>query len=55
MTEAELVSWCEERGVKVRALSSYYHGPVPEQDKNCLVINYSGLREEDLDRILPQG
>ena len=55
MTESELVDWCEKRGVKVRCLSSYYHGCVPEQDKNCLVVNYSGLREEDLDKILPLG
>ena len=55
MSEEELVAWCGQRGVKVRTLSSYYHGPVPDQDKNCLVVNYSGLREEDLDRILPPG
>ena len=55
MTEEELVDWCRGRGVKVRTLSSYYHGCVPEQDKNCLVVNYSGLREEDLDKILPLG
>ena len=54
MTEEARVARCADRGVKVRTLGSYYHGPVPEQDKNCLVINYSGLREEDLDRILPQ-
>ena len=54
MTEEELVAWCARQGVKVRTLSSYYHGPVPEQDRNCLVVNYSGLREEDLDRILPE-
>ena len=54
MTEEDLVAWCADRGVKVRTLSSYYHGPVPEQDKNCLVVNYSGLRDEDMDRILPQ-
>ena len=55
MTEEELVAVCASMGVKVRTLSSYYHGPVPEQDRNTLVINYSGLREEELDRILPQG
>ena len=55
MSEEKLVAWCGQRGVKVRTLSSYYHGPVPDQDKNCLVVNYSGLREEDLDRILPPG
>ena len=55
MSEEELVRWCGRKGVKVRTLSSYYHGQVPEQDRKCLVVNYSGLREEDLDRILPPG
>ena len=54
LTDGELVDWCARRGVKVRCLSSYYHGCVPDEDKSCLVINYSGLREQDLDRILPQ-
>ena len=55
MTEEQLVARCRAKGVKVRTLSSYYHGDVPEQDRNCLVVNYSGLREEDLDKILPLG
>ena len=55
MKDEELVAWCEGRGMKVRTLSSYYHGQVPEQDRNCLVVNYSGLREEDMEKILPPG
>ena len=53
LTDEELTAWCLQRGVKIRALSSYYHGPVPEQDRGCLVVNYSGLRDEELDGVLP--
>ena len=52
LTDEELVAWCAGRGVKVRSLSSYYHGQVPDQDRSCLVVNYSGLRDADLDKIL---
>ena len=54
LSDQELVAWCAQRGVKVRCLSHYYHGQIPPQDQKCLVINYSGLGEQDLDRILPQ-
>lgn len=33
-------------GIRVRALSSYYHDQ--SEDLHCLVINYSGLKEERL-------
>ena len=55
LTDEELTAWCARRGVKVRCLSHYYHGPVPSQDRKYLVINYSGLSEQELDRILPDG
>ena len=48
-------SACLEMGIRVRTLSSYYHTPVPEKAENCLVINYSGLTDtqvEQLERIL---
>ena len=32
----------------VRMLSSYYHGDCPESARNCLVVNYSGLTDEQL-------
>ena len=53
LTDEALVEWCARRGIKVRSLSSYYHGQVPVKDQSCLVVNYSGLREEDLDKIIP--
>ena len=53
MTDGELTDWCAGHGIRVRCLSSYYHGDVPEQDRHCLVVNYSNLRTEELDKILP--
>ena len=52
LSDRELAERCEARGIRVRTLSSYYHREVPEEDLHCLVINYAGLREEDLDRFL---
>ena len=45
------VHW-EKFGIRVRALSSYYHGEIPPQDHHNLVVNYAGLREEDLEQVL---
>ena len=52
MTDEELVQFCAHSGVKVHALSSYYHLPIPEEDRHCLVINYAGLPQEDLEEVL---
>jgi GntR family transcriptional regulator/MocR family aminotransferase len=52
MTDDELTAYCESRGIRVRTLSSYYHLPIPETDKRCLVINYAGLRQADLEKVL---
>jgi len=46
--DEKLVSYCRKAGVKIRALSSYYHGAVPESARRCLVVNYSGLTDEKL-------
>ena len=35
LTDEALVEWCARRGIKVRSLSSYYHGQVPVQDQSC--------------------
>ena len=37
-------------GIRVRTLSSYYHDDA-HRDSHCLVVNYSGLREERLEEI----
>ena len=46
LTDAQLVSRLAEKGIRVRALSEYFHDK-PE-DRHCLVVNYSGLKEETL-------
>lgn len=45
--EALLAHW-EKAGIRVQTLSRYYDGPVPEGDARCLVINYSGLTDQQL-------
>ena len=52
MTDEELVQFCETKGARLRALSSYYHLPIPEEDLHCLVINYAGLKIEELEKVL---
>ena len=52
LTDDELVALCAEAGLAVRSLSSFYHGPTPEQVAHCLVINYATLREEELEAAL---
>ena len=37
-------------GIRVRTLSSYYHGDA--SDSSCLVVNYSGLKEQQLEEAL---
>lgn len=51
LSDEDLVNWCARRGLRVRALSSYFHHEVPEKARHCLVINYSGLQEEELTRL----
>ena len=52
MDDAQLVSFCEAKGVRLHALSSYYHLPIPEEDRHCLVINYAGVSQEALEQVL---
>ncbi len=52
LSDEALVARWREAGIWVRALSSYYQGEVPEEDRHCLVVNYSGLREEALEVFL---
>ena len=52
MTDEALTAFCEKNGVRIHALSSYYHLPIPESDRHCLVINYAGISQEDLEWVL---
>ncbi len=48
LTDWELVRRCNDAGIRIRSLSSYYHSPESLQDTHCLVVNYSGLTETAL-------
>ena len=49
-SDQELTARMEDAGIRVRALSEYYHDR--QQDLHCLVVNYSGLKEEALEKAL---
>lgn len=51
LTERQLVTKCASAGIRVQTLSSYYHGAIPTEDRNCLVINYSGLHPEQIEAL----
>ena len=51
LSDGALTGLLENAGIRVRALSSYYHGPVPAEDKSCLVVDYSGLGDQDFDAL----
>ncbi len=46
-----LEAFCEGLGIRVRCLSRYYFGTPPESSRHRIVVNYSGLSEEDLARL----
>ncbi len=48
LSDRELVDLCAKAGIRVRCLGDYYEGSVPGWAERCLVVNYSGLREEEL-------
>ena len=47
-SDEDLVEHCRRADIRVRTLSSYYQSAVPEWAKRCIVVNYSGLAEEEL-------
>ena len=51
-SDQELVALCEQAGIRVQSLGEYYQGPVPGWAEHCLVVNYSGLQEENLPQAL---
>ena len=52
MPDEELAALCARSGLQVRALSSYYHTPVPAQVRHTLVINYAALHPEELEKAI---
>jgi len=49
LSDEQLVNRCENAGIRVRSLGSYYHGQVPQYAEKSLIVNYSGLSEEQMD------
>lgn len=49
-TDRELVQRLDEIGIRVRALSDYYHDA--DCRYGCLVINYSGIKEDSMQQAL---
>jgi GntR family transcriptional regulator/MocR family aminotransferase len=49
-TDAWMTARLAEEGIRVRALSEYFHEST--EDRHCLVVNYSGLKEETLQAAL---
>ena len=49
LSDQELESFCRKLGLKVWCLSNYYHGTTPESSLHRIVVNYSGLSDEDLE------
>jgi GntR family transcriptional regulator/MocR family aminotransferase len=50
LSDWEMAEKCARAGVRIRALRDYFHGGKP-RDTHCLVVNYAGLKNEDLDRL----
>ena len=51
MTDEELLLRCGKAGLRVQTLGEFYHGDVPDSARRQLVINYSGLTDEELERL----
>lgn len=50
LSDRDLTARLEAAGIRVKALSEYYHDST--EDRHCLVVNYSGLKEEQLQKAL---
>ena len=50
-SDGELVEACRRAGIRVRSLGSYYQSTVPAWAERCLVVNYSGLQETQLQQL----
>ena len=50
-SDVRLTGWLMEQGIRIQALSSFYHDSHPG-DLHCLVVNYSGLEDKQLESAL---
>ena len=54
LSDEDLVARCAAAGIRIQALSSFYRGEVPPEDRHCLVVNYAALQEEELEKALAE-
>ena len=50
-SDRQLTAYLLEQGIRIQALSSFYHASDPG-DLHCLVVNYSGLEDTQLEQAL---
>ena len=50
LSDKELADRCANNRIRIRALSDYYHLKQPA-DSHCLVVNYSGLSDQQLTQL----
>ena len=50
LSDRQLTQALDKSGIRVKALSEYYHDN--RQDRHCLVVNYSCLKEENLEKAI---
>ena len=51
ISDSRLVDHCAQMGIRIRALGEYYHHSAPIPDTHCLVVNYSGLTDGQLQQL----
>ncbi len=51
LSDEVLTARCRDAGIRINPLSHYYHGSVPRWAAHCLLVNYSGLDEDQLWRL----
>ena len=51
LSDEELVQRCRDAGLSLRSLQSYYHDRCPQGDTHCLVVDYTGLTDEDIRKL----
>ena len=51
LSDTALVQRCRQAGLELRSLQSYYHTPAPQPDTHSLVVDYTGLTEQELDKL----
>ena len=51
LSDRELTELWAGAGIRVRTLGQYYDGPTPDWAEHCLVVNYSGLNGESLQKL----